>query len=266
MAYIDDDGQDYYDALHNALYPPANLTSISCVYTQSGAVYDTDTLDSLKSDLVVTAHYSNGTTQTVTSYTLSGTLTTGTSTITVSYGGKTTTFNVAVSQILYPLETGTMLFDNGRQVSVYNGNIVKGELIGSVTTDIKANISQVSLNNSSDSNSINNNKVGTKKLFTISTGSIVSISVTPLTLEYNASIGSKQTNLAARGQDGVATFTILDTTTYSSLVVGTPVTKTFTAESDVDIWNITIFLGSNSLTQAIIEYKIELSVDGVRYI
>lgn len=73
------------------------LTSISAVYTQSGTVYDTDTLDSLKDDLVVTAHYSDSTTQTVTDYTLSGTLAAGTSTVTVSYGGKTTTFNVTVT-------------------------------------------------------------------------------------------------------------------------------------------------------------------------
>ena len=98
VAYIDEDGQDYYDALESALYPPADLVSISAVYTQSGAVYDTDTLDSLKADLVVTALYSDQTTQTVTSYTLSGTLTVGTSTITVSYGGKTTTFNVTVTE------------------------------------------------------------------------------------------------------------------------------------------------------------------------
>ena len=97
VAYIDEDGQDYYDALESALYPPADLVSISCVYTQSGTVYDTDSLDSLKSDLVVTAHMSDSTTQTVTAYTLSGTLTQGTSTITVSYGGKTTTFNVTVT-------------------------------------------------------------------------------------------------------------------------------------------------------------------------
>ena len=96
VAYIDDDGQDYYDALYNALYPPASLESISAVYTQSGTVYDTDTLDSLKADLVVTAHYDDSTTATVTTYTLSGTLTEGTSTITVSYGGKTTTFTVIV--------------------------------------------------------------------------------------------------------------------------------------------------------------------------
>lgn len=107
VAYIDDDGQDYYDALHNALYPPASLSRITCVYTQSGTVYDTDTLDSLKSDLVVTAHYSNGTTQTVTAYTLSGTLVEGTSTITVAYGGKTTTFSVTVTHVYDPSEEWT---------------------------------------------------------------------------------------------------------------------------------------------------------------
>lgn len=98
VAWVSDDGQDYYDALYDALYPPANLSSISCVYTQSGTVYDTDTLNSLKTDLVVTAHYDNSTTAVVTNYTLSGTLTEGTSTITATYGGKTATFNVTVTE------------------------------------------------------------------------------------------------------------------------------------------------------------------------
>lgn len=75
------------------------VESISAVYTQSGTVYDTDSLDSLKTDLVVTATYDDTSTATVPSadYTLSGTLTEGTSTITVSYGGKTTTFTVSVT-------------------------------------------------------------------------------------------------------------------------------------------------------------------------
>lgn len=76
---------------------PPTLQSITATYTQSGTVYDTDTLDSLKSDLVVTANYSDSTTETVTDYTLSGTLAEGTSTITVSYGGKTASFNVTVT-------------------------------------------------------------------------------------------------------------------------------------------------------------------------
>ena len=100
VAYIDGQGQDYYNALEDALYPPVDLVSISCVYTQSGAVYTTDSLDVLKDDLVVTAHYDDSSTETVTTYTLSGTLTVGTSTITVAYGGKTTTFSVTVSQAL----------------------------------------------------------------------------------------------------------------------------------------------------------------------
>lgn len=54
----------------------------------------------MKQYLTVTSHYSNGTTQVVTSYTLSGTLTEGTSTITAIYGGKTATFNVIVSPVI----------------------------------------------------------------------------------------------------------------------------------------------------------------------
>lgn len=76
------------------------VSSISAVYTQSGTVYDTDSLDSLKADLVVTATYSDSSTATVPSadYVLSGTLTAGTSTITVTYEGKTATFNVTVTE------------------------------------------------------------------------------------------------------------------------------------------------------------------------
>lgn len=97
VVYMDDDSSGCYDALHSALYPPANLSYISAVYTQSGTVYDTASLNSLKSDLVVMAHYTDGTSATVSNYTLSGTLTAGTSTIAVSYGGKTTTFTVTVT-------------------------------------------------------------------------------------------------------------------------------------------------------------------------
>lgn len=98
VAYIDDDGQDYYDDLYDALYP--NAQSVTCVYTQTGTVYTTDTLDSLKDDLVVTAHYSDSTTKVLkpSDYTLTGTLTAGASTITVHYGDLTTTFTVTVTE------------------------------------------------------------------------------------------------------------------------------------------------------------------------
>lgn len=97
VAWINEDGQDFYGALDAALNPPANLSSITAVYTQSGAVDIADNIESLRQDLVVTAHYTGGTSEVVTAYNLSGTLTVGTSTITVSYGGKTATFDVTVT-------------------------------------------------------------------------------------------------------------------------------------------------------------------------
>ena len=87
------------------------VSSIAAVYTQTGTVYDTDNLDSLKDDLVVTATYTDSSTATVpaASYTLSGTLTAGTSTITVSYGGQTTTFTVTVTHgFLYQASDGKL--------------------------------------------------------------------------------------------------------------------------------------------------------------
>lgn len=98
VAYIDDDGQEYYDDLYDALYPTKTLVSISAVYTQTETVYPSTSLNALKADLIVTAHYDDSSTATVTTYTLSGTLAVGTSTVTVSYDGKTTTFNVTVSE------------------------------------------------------------------------------------------------------------------------------------------------------------------------
>lgn len=99
VAWATEDGQQYYDALESALYPPAELESISAVFEQGETViYDTDSLDDLKPMLTVTAHYTDGTSAEVTTYTLSGTLEEGTSTITVSYGGKTTTFDVTVEE------------------------------------------------------------------------------------------------------------------------------------------------------------------------
>ena len=99
VAYIDANGEEYYDNLELALYPPANLVEITASFAQGVIVYDNQTLDSLKTSLTVTATYDNGTTATIdgSHYTLSGTLATGQSTITVSYGGETATFTVNVT-------------------------------------------------------------------------------------------------------------------------------------------------------------------------
>ena len=79
---------------------PKTLASISATYNQgSTTVYPSTNLDSLKSNLIVTATYSDNSTSIISSgYSLSGNLTVGTSTVTVTYSGKTTTFNVTVTE------------------------------------------------------------------------------------------------------------------------------------------------------------------------
>lgn len=102
------------------------LSSISCVFTQGqNVIYNTDSLDTLKQYLVVTATYSDSSTETVSStdYTLSGTLSAGTSTITVTYSGKTTTFTVIVT--LAPIDLLNVTWANhaitcGQDTDNYN--------------------------------------------------------------------------------------------------------------------------------------------------
>ena len=98
-AYTGPDAQAKFDTLETALQ--AKLAYIVADYVQDRTVYDTDSLDKIKEgdDLIVTAYYDDGSYSDLedSQYTLSGTLTAGTSTITVTYGGKTATFDVTVT-------------------------------------------------------------------------------------------------------------------------------------------------------------------------
>ena len=248
------------------------VSSISAVYTQSGTVYNTDTLDSLKADLVVTGTFPDSSTAVIDAadYTLSGTLLVGTSTITVSYGGKTTSFNVTVTSNtgLYPLETGTTAFSNSdKVVSVYDGNIVHGINKSTGTGgDIHANISQVTLNTAT-ANATANYSVATQKLFTIPSGATVIALVTPISLTYtDSNIGNKKMSLALRDQSAANLHVMLGDTAYSSLSVGTTVTTTFTAESDMDVWNIGMWLQGAYSRTVDIELELKLMVNDTRYI
>lgn len=68
------------------------LTNISATYVGGDVTVGTAITE--LTGIVVTAHYSDGSTKTVTGYTLSGEIVEGENSITVSYGGKTTTFTV----------------------------------------------------------------------------------------------------------------------------------------------------------------------------
>ena len=92
-----------------------SVVSISAVYTQSEIVFENTPIDDLKSDLVVTATMSDSSQVTVpaSNYSLSGTLTAGTSLVTVSYGGQTTTFNVTVTEAEAFVTSGLVAYWDG---------------------------------------------------------------------------------------------------------------------------------------------------------
>lgn len=96
---IDDMWSDLVEGeIYNVKLPPKQ-TGISAVFIQgSNTIYEDNTLDSLKSMLVVRKLFDDDSNEITTNYTLSGTLTIGTSTITVVSGDYRTTFNVIVSE------------------------------------------------------------------------------------------------------------------------------------------------------------------------
>ena len=79
-------------------YP--EVVSITATYTQTNPVFDTDIVEWIVDDLVVTATYDDTSTATISrsDYVLEGSLEVGTSEMTVYYNGKVDTFNVTVSQ------------------------------------------------------------------------------------------------------------------------------------------------------------------------
>lgn len=86
------DAPDVPDVPDEPDVPEKTLTSISAVY--SGGSVTAGTVVSELTGIMVTAHYSDDTSETVTGYTLSGTISEGSNTVTVTYQGKTATFTV----------------------------------------------------------------------------------------------------------------------------------------------------------------------------
>lgn len=116
------DTQTYYNDLRESLYPGATLTSITCAYTQTHVAYPDMPLDNLRDDLVVTANFSDGSSDIISYYTLSGTLASGTSTITAEYLDNTDTFDVIVdTTYLYAWDFTRSLVDQVQGVTAQLG-------------------------------------------------------------------------------------------------------------------------------------------------
>lgn len=91
VAWVNATGQQCYESLQKALNSSATLTGISATYN-GGQVPANINLDSLKENLVVKATYEDGQEIEITNYKLSGNLSVGENTITVTYRKFTTTF------------------------------------------------------------------------------------------------------------------------------------------------------------------------------
>jgi hypothetical protein len=106
--------------------PEKTLTSISATY--SGGSVPVGTAVSALTGIKVTAHYSDGSTATVTGYTLSGSIKEGSNTVTVIYGGKTTTFTVvgeAVDTEADVSQVGKVLIVKSGVTVTKSGNVLK---------------------------------------------------------------------------------------------------------------------------------------------
>ena len=114
--------------------PEKTLTSISATY--SGGSVTAGTAVNTLTGIVVTAHYSDGTSEAVTGYTLSGTIAEGANTVTVTYQGMTTTF--AVTGVI----VGTI--DDYQQVEYieFDGNqVIVTDALGADNYDMEAVVS-----------------------------------------------------------------------------------------------------------------------------
>jgi hypothetical protein len=128
---------DIPDEPDEPVTPTVTLTSISATYI--GGDVAVGTAVTALTGIVVTAHYSDGTSETVTGYTLSGSIAEGENTVTVSYGGKTTTFTVtgvaeSGGSDAVNLYSGTLETCTGVSNSVLTGNVLSYDVAEKNTT------------------------------------------------------------------------------------------------------------------------------------
>lgn len=243
------------------------LSSISAVYTQGNVVVYPDTpLDDLKSGLVVTATYNDSSTATVpsASYVLSGTLSTGTSTVTVTYEGKTTTFNVTVTAILYPFTVASHSFTSpAGSVEATNGNTAVVTNSTANANDIHANVSNVTANGTACNSSNNYNNDG-NTTFTIQAGSTVRAITKMNSADCNTSV---KASVSLRDPSGTNVMTLLTDFYPGQAQPGYTHEETKTFESNTNIACVGVWFGQRgNKSAATMSVSVELYVDNVRYI
>lgn len=113
------------------------LTGITTSGTYRTTYYDGDSFD--RTGLTVTAHYSDGTSETVTDYTVSpSTLSTSDTTVTIRYQDKTTTIDITVNPVIQSIEVTTppLLVYRAGQYFDPSGMVVTATYSNSGTADV----------------------------------------------------------------------------------------------------------------------------------
>lgn len=142
-ALYSSDQSENIDALEEAFANPVSYITAS-IYLHGNTIYTDDTLDTLRQYLTVIAYFEDGTNQAVTGYTLSGTLTAGTSVITITYKDATTTVNVPVSQavVRYTITNNlTGVTNSNTDSTIADGNTYIGTLSANTSGYKPSNVS-----------------------------------------------------------------------------------------------------------------------------
>ena len=108
----------------NVTHQAKTLESISATFNSSASITTDNALDDLRPYLTVRASYSDGSTNTITNYALSGSLNVGANTITVTYSGKTTTFDVNVTEVQTTLQSISANY-SGKQLILSGESVEK---------------------------------------------------------------------------------------------------------------------------------------------
>lgn len=202
------------------------LTSISATYAGGDVTVGTALTD--LTGIIVTANYSDGTTANVTDYMLSGTIVEGNNTITVSYGGKTTTFTVTgvaessggeeeetPTNTIYPLADGTATMSDGT-VTVANNHVsISGT---KANTGLYINLTNVGANTDTATATEN---VDTDNAYTMYAGKSYMLNIS----NYVQNATNYYKTIAIRGNDG--------TDIYTNNKITSDMSATITPETDV---------------------------------
>ena len=117
VAYINDNGPECYQAFYDEMYPNRELESIAAVLNLGCyTVMAGDNVERLRPYIKVTASYGDGYTSDIKDFTLSGTIASGSNTVTVGYMGETATVTAtAVNALPSGYTRLEYVYTDGRQ-------------------------------------------------------------------------------------------------------------------------------------------------------